>query len=253
MFFRRNHTKKNQKELQELKEPQEPKKLRLHFLQHVEFEALGVIENWAQEKGMQITSTKLYEGEVLPDKKELSDIDLVLIMGGSMNIYEYDKYPWLKEEKEFITRAIRQASLSRRMSVVGICLGAQLIADVLGAKVASNQFKEIGWFPIRSQSDLLPDSLEVFHWHGDTFSIPRGAKCIAFSQGCGNQGFIYKERILGLQFHLEMTNDGINEIYQNCADDIESGPYVQQHNISDTSRIDDANQVLINILDGLMK
>ncbi len=243
MFFKRSHTKKD---------PQEPRKLRLHFLQHVEFEALGIIEGWAEEKGMQITSTKLYEGEALPDKKELRDIDLVLIMGGPMNIYEYDKYPWLKEEKEFIANAIKQASLSRKMSVVGICLGAQLIADVLGAKVTPNQFKELGWFPIRSQSDLLPDSLEVFHWHGDTFPIPRGAKCIAFSQGCGNQGFIYKQRVIGLQFHLEMTNDGIDEIYANCADDIESGPYTQQQNISDASRIENAHNVMTAILDGLV-
>ncbi len=243
MFFTKSYTKKA---------PQEPKKVRLHFLQHVAFEDLGIIQDWAEEKGMHITSTKLHEGEALPDRKELRDIDMVLIMGGPMNIYEYDKYPWLKEEKDFIAKAIRQASLSRKMSVVGICLGAQLIADVLGAKVTPNQFKEIGWFPIRSQSNLLPDSLEVFHWHGDTFPIPRGAKCIAFSQGCGNQGFIYKQRVLGLQFHLEMTNDGIDKIYANCADDIESGPYIQQHNISDGSRIENAHNVMRAILDGLV-
>ncbi|THB75472.1 MAG: type 1 glutamine amidotransferase [Gammaproteobacteria bacterium] len=228
------------------------KKKRLHFIQHVEFESIGMIEQWALEKEFQITSTKMYLNEELPDRKEMREIDLLLVMGGPMNIYEYDEYPWLKEEKIFLKKAIREATLFKNMTVLGFCLGAQLLSEALGGSVTENQYKEIGWFPIRSTDDMLEDNLNVFHWHSDTFSIPKGAKCIAFSQGCANQGFVYKQQVIGLQFHLEMTAENIETIYTKCASELETGPYVQLQNISDSSRISNANTAMTQILERMV-
>ncbi len=240
MFFGTSSYKKTQKTQ------------RLHFIQHVEFESIGIIEAWALEKGMEITSTKMYLGEELPDRKDLKEIDLLLVLGGPMNIYEYEEYPWLKEEKVFLKKAIREATIFKKMAVVGICLGAQLISDALGGSVTENQYKEVGWFPVRSTNDMVPDSLSVFHWHSDTFSIPKGAKCFSFSQGCANQAFIYKQKVLGLQFHLEMAMEDIERLYENCAGELDSGPYVQLHNISDTKRLSEANAAMISILEKMV-
>ena len=225
------------------------KKKRLHYIQHVEFEALGMIEQWAIDRDIEITCTRMYLGEELPDRQEMREIDLLLVMGGPMGICDYEEYPWLKEEKLFLKKAIREATTFKRVGIIGFCLGAQLISDALGGTVTENQYKEIGWFPIRSIDPMLPDAMNVFHWHSDTFSIPRGAKCIAYSQGCANQAFIYKQQVIGLQFHLEMQAEDIEAIYANCADELMSGPYVQLQNISDSSRLSDANSAMVSILE----
>jgi GMP synthase-like glutamine amidotransferase len=152
-------------------------------------------------------------------------------MGGPMNIYDHENYPWLLREKQFIKTAIDTGKL-----VIGLCLGGQLIADVIGGEVTKNNQLEIGWFPIRFKEGLkssaffsfLPDEPTVFHWHGDTFSkLPENAECIAESDACENQAFIYKEKVFGFQFHLETTEKIINDLVINCADEMIPGPYVQ--------------------------
>jgi GMP synthase (glutamine-hydrolysing) len=152
-------------------------------------------------------------------------------MGGPMNIYEDNKYPWLTQEKRFIEQAIENEKI-----ILGICLGSQLIADVLGAKVFPNPDKEIGWFPIELTSqaksskvfNVLPNPFTVFHWHGDTFDLPKGATRMAMSKGCQNQAFIYGERVVGLQFHLESTKASVQAMIENCADEIVEGKYIQK-------------------------
>jgi GMP synthase-like glutamine amidotransferase len=152
-------------------------------------------------------------------------------MGGPMNIYEDNKYPWLTQEKRFIEQAIENEKI-----ILGICLGSQLIADVLGAKVFPNPDKEIGWFPIELTSEaqssqvfnVLPNSFTAFHWHGDTFDLPKGATRMAMSKGCQNQAFIYGERVVGLQFHLESTKASVQAMIENCADEIVEGKYIQK-------------------------
>lgn len=153
--------------------------------------------------------------------------DMLLVMGGPMNIYEEAKYAWLKAEK----RAIR-AAVDADKIVVGICLGAQLIADALGARVVRGEHVEIGWLPIERADDcpadlMLPDSLRVYHWHGDTFPIPEGAHRLASSPGCKNQGFIYKDRVLALQCHLESTPESVDALIHHCGHEITTGPYIQ--------------------------
>ena len=114
--------------------------MRIHSLEHEPFEGLANIEVWAKSRGYSISRTLLFNNEELPD---ISDFDWLVIMGGSMNIYEEEKYPWLREEKDFIAEAIAAKKI-----VLGVCLGSQLAADVLGGRVSRNKYKEIGWFPV---------------------------------------------------------------------------------------------------------
>ena len=186
--------------------------MRLHYLQHVPFEDLANIEVWAKDKGHLISKTALFNGEKVP---KLSDFDWLIILGGPMSIYEEKKYPWLKMEKKLIKKVIYEKKV-----VLGICLGAQLIADALGSKIYKNEYEEIGWFFVNKTDeakesavfDRLSERFIALHWHGDTFNIPTGAIRIAESEGCSNQAFEYNGRVIGLQFHLESTVDSVNKL-----------------------------------------
>jgi GMP synthase (glutamine-hydrolysing) len=227
--------------------------MNIHCLQHVPFEGPGSIEDWIRRGGHTLSTTRFYRGERLPPVQKL---DLLLVLGGPMNIYEELRYPWLADEKRFIERAI---AAGRR--VLGICLGAQLVADVLGAKVYPNVDQEIGWFPVEatetaSTSGLFaafPRQLEVFHWHGDTFDIPSGAVHLARSAGCANQAFVYDERVVGLQFHLETTPTSANQIIAHGAGELVAGRYIQtpQAMLADMRRFEVINQEMQGLLDRL--
>ncbi len=201
--------------------------MRLHSFQHVPFEGLGNIEKWAQGKGVSITTTSFWNNPVLPNA---DDFDFLVVMGGPMNIYEEKKHPWLRQEK----KAIEQAIIKGKM-VMGVCLGAQLIADVLGAKVTQNPEKEIGWFPMRwtpearklSLFEFFPETMTVFHWHGDTFNLPEGAVPLAESEGCKNQAFLYHNHVLALQFHMETTSESASLLLAHCKDELKPGKYIQ--------------------------
>lgn len=201
--------------------------MRIHALQHVAFEGLGHIEQWIANQGHSLRLSHLYAGDPLP---ALDDFDRLVIMGGPMNIYEDDRYPWLAAERDFIRRTIAAGK-----SAVGICLGAQLLADALGSKVYGGTHKEIGWLPIRlteagQNSPLwqgLPTAPVVFHWHGDTFDVPAGAVHLAESEGCVSQAFVVDNRILGLQFHLESTPQTVAAILRHCGDELVEGQYIQ--------------------------
>lgn len=227
--------------------------MHIHYLQHVAFEGLGSIEDWARQKGHTLSATRLYQGEPLP---AVEIADLLIVLGGPMNIYQEADYPWLADEKRYIKKAI---SAGRR--VLGICLGAQLIADVLGAKVYANHDKEIGWFPVdateaTSLSKLFsafPRQLDVFHWHGDTFDIPAGAIHVARSAGCAHQAFVYHERVVGLQFHLETTPASAQQIIAHGEDELVAGRYIQspQTMLADERRFDTINHTMHELLDRL--
>lgn len=228
--------------------------MNIHYLQHVPFEGLGSIEDWVRRRPHTLSVTRLYCHEPLPPVEE---VDMLVVMGGSMNIYEETKYPWLAQEKRFIERAI---ITGRR--VLGVCLGAQLIADVLGAKVYANTSKEIGWFPVETTEAAsasgvfapFPRQIEVFHWHGDTFDIPAGVVHVARSAGCTNQAFVYDERVVGLQFHLETTLASAQQIIDHCADEIVEGRYIQtpQIMLADARRFEAINRLMQELLDRLV-
>jgi GMP synthase (glutamine-hydrolysing) len=201
--------------------------MRIHYLQHVPFEGLGNIENWALLRGHQISDTQLYNNDPLPEPEEF---DWLIVMGGPMNIYEEDKFPWLAREKTFIRDAIDAGKI-----VLGVCLGAQLIASVLGAKIHKNQYPEIGWFNVwltdaASKSMAfrrLPERFTAFHWHGDTFDLPPGATRIAESDACRNQAFECDGRVIGLQFHIDTTLESIRRLVEHCGNELVPGEYVQ--------------------------
>jgi GMP synthase-like glutamine amidotransferase len=201
--------------------------MRIHCLQHVPFEGPARISNWAERRGHALAVSHLYAGDPLPD---LDGFDRLVIMGGPMGVADEAEHSWLAHEKARIEEAIAAGK-----SVVGICLGAQLIAEVLGARVYRNPVKEIGWFPIQLTDagradpicDGLPTSVAVFHWHGDTFTLPSGAKQLARSAHCEQQAFLFDRRVLALQFHLESTADSVAAICTHCADEIEAAATIQ--------------------------
>ncbi len=229
------------------------KQLRIHYFQHVSFEGLGNIEEWSLENGHLLTSTKFYENSNLPG---LKDIDWLIIMGGAMGVYDERKYNWLVAEKQFIKQAIEAGK-----TVIGICLGAQLIAEVLGARVYVNKYKEIGWYPIELSSEAtknklfaeINNSMTVFHWHGDTFDLPQCAVHLAHSEACKNQAFLYNKKVLGLQFHLEMTEPALKQMLENGKPELTQGNYIQneQEILNNQKLIENNKQVLFTILDRL--
>lgn len=201
--------------------------LNIHFLQHVPFESPAGIGDWVSARGHRLTITHLYRREVLPS---LESVDWIVVMGGPMNVYEYRLHPWLREEKAFLA-----AALKANKTILGVCLGAQLLADVLGVKVYQNTEKEIGWLPISLRSgpgrELFfpgaPRELTVFHWHGDTFDLPAEAHWLASSAGCAHQAFALGERVVGLQFHIETTPLSVAALIENCGNELGEGRFIQ--------------------------
>jgi len=200
--------------------------MRAHYLQHVPFEGIGRMADWLATQGYMVTHTALYENPVFPDCAEL---DLLIIMGGPMSVHDEHAFPWLAAEKAFI-----RAALQSGIPTLGICLGAQLIAHALGARVYKNPVREIGWYPVfnvPAESELhfaFPRKTTVFHWHGETFDLPKGAVWLARSEGCKHQAFQWGERAIGLQFHLETTPESAQALVAQCADEMTPGPFVQR-------------------------
>jgi len=199
--------------------------MRALYLQHEPQEGLGSIEAWLAARGFEIHGTMLHEGETLPGT---GDFDLLIIMGGGMSTNDEDKLTWLRAEKELI-----RAAIAENKTVLGVCLGAQLIASALGSHVYRNAEKEIGWHPIRgiASSDAsvfrFPSVCDAFHWHGETFDLPPGAVHLAESEACKNQAFQIGARVIGLQFHLETTPETARQFASSGRSDLKPGKFVQ--------------------------
>lgn len=227
--------------------------MRIHYLQHVPFEGLGTIEAWALNNGHTLTATRLFAGDALP---KLEHFDLLVVLGGPMSVHDEAEHVWLKAEKWFVRQVIEA-----NKPTLGICLGAQLLAECLGAQITTNRHKEIGWFPITLSDAFadvepgrsLPRQAEAFHWHGETFSLPKGAMRIATSVACDNQGFIYGGHIIALQFHLEMTYLGAEELIQHSGDELVPGEYIQAADemLSDKAQFSRANHMMETLLEYL--
>lgn len=222
--------------------------MRVHWLQHADFEELGCIAPWLAAQQAQVTHTRLYAGEALPST---NDFDWLIVMGGPMNIYEYDLHPWLRAEKELIKSAIDAGK-----KVLGICLGAQLIADVLGGSVTRGVHQEIGWFPVTLKPAAkqtaafadFPETFTAFHWHGDTFALPPGAQPLMSSEACANQAFSIGNRITGIQFHLEVTAANARVWFEH--ERPAPARYVQTPDeiLRDVTRFADNNRLMLKLL-----
>ena len=201
--------------------------LRIHVLQHVPFEGPALIGDWALDNNHSMTFTRFFAGDHLA---EIHSFDMLIVLGGPMGVDDIRQHPWLAEEVRFL-----QTILERKTPVLGICLGAQLIAKALGARVYRGIHKEIGWFPVHTRQQNFPVELQkhipakpvVFHWHGDTFDLPEGSRVLARSTATPNQAFIYDHNVIGLQFHLETTITAVENLLEHAGDEIVEGRYIQ--------------------------
>jgi GMP synthase (glutamine-hydrolysing) len=179
------------------------------IIKNISSEGPGTIEDYLREAGISYSTIDLSIGETVP---ELDSFTHLLVMGGPMAVYEIHRYPYIVNEALFLDRAIRA-----NKHVLGVCLGAQLVAHVLGARVYPGSRKEIGWHEVALTSEGMKDPImsvlalpgkpaaQVFQWHGDTFELPRGAVRLASSGLYENQAFRYHDRVYAFQFHIEVT------------------------------------------------
>lgn len=200
--------------------------MRIAVLQHVAFEGPGAIAPWLESRGAVLSRIALHQGDPLPS---LDQCDGLVVMGGPMGVHDHDQHPWLKPEQKLLQQALQAGH-----PVLGICLGGQLMAAALGADVRPGREREIGWWPIHTKGSnaheglALPDGTEVFHWHGDQFALPAGAIPLASSAICPCQGFQWGRRGLALQFHLETTPSGIEQLIAHSERELAAaGPWVQ--------------------------
>ncbi len=222
--------------------------MKIHSFQHVPFESLGMIEHWAKSRQHTLTHTLFHTpNHLIPS---IDDYDALIIMGGSMGINDTEQYSWLEDEIAHIKIAI-----AHNKPILGICLGAQLIAHTLGATISKNPQKEIGWFPINFTPDShpitqkLPSTTHVLHWHGDTFSLPPNATHLASSPACANQAFIFNN-IIGLQFHLEMDETYLPPLLNACKNELVPAPFIQDATtISKKSQLHNTGETLNTLLD----
>ena len=201
--------------------------MRIHYIIHAPFEGLGAIHHWITKHNYKSSGTHTYRGEKLPDA---SEFDMLIIMGGPQSPLKLDKYPYLRDEI-----ALAQKAIQHNLPVLGICLGAQIIGESLGAKTEQSPNKEVGVYPVdmtnEAETDplfkLFPKQFDVMHWHNDMPGMADGCVLLARSAGCPRQAFRYGDRVYGYQFHLEMTPENVNEMVKHCREDLKPSQYVQ--------------------------
>ena len=208
--------------------------LRVHYFQHIAGEGFGSCYDYLKAHQAKITATEFFalpvdlplELEALPD---IDEVDLLIIMGGTMSVNDEANYPWLKLEKRWLRRY-----LSAGKPAIGLCLGGQLIANALGAAVSRNQHQELGWMDVGRVSHVpenyfqIPEKINIMQWHSETFEIPRGGVRLAQNNVCQNQMYQIGRNVLGFQFHPEMTPHALQLLIENEEDSaVFNGEYVQ--------------------------
>lgn len=181
-------------------------------IKHIGIEGPDTLGAFFERQRLRVQTVELQDGDPLPE--DFDNLEAVVSLGGPMNVYEEDKYPFLRAEHEFLKKIV-----AREIPFIGICLGAQLLAKACGAKVRQSPEKEIGFLPVRLTGDGrrdplfegLPGKIDVFHWHEDMFELPPGSALLASSRGCPHQAFKVGSCAYGLQFHVEVTDRAINE------------------------------------------
>lgn len=220
--------------------------MKILIFQHVPYESPGHILEWIDQKGHSASFVNFYNNTVLP---EINSADALVVMGGPMNVYDDEEYSWLPNERDYLKQFIQSGK-----KVLGVCLGAQLIADALGANVYKNEHIEIGWFKVKVDQDRLPkklatvfpDEFMTLHWHGDTFDTPENGVNFAYSQATTNQAFYY-QNLVGIQFHMEMTAEGVKALLKHNQTIFEEDlPYV--HKPGQILNMNDHHEMNRNIL-----
>jgi GMP synthase (glutamine-hydrolysing) len=181
-------------------------------LQHAESETLGSIADALARRGHRWRYVRAFAGEPVPEQ---TDAAALVVMGGPMSVYESARHPFLTDEQRLIT-----SMLDGGKPVLGVCLGSQLLASALGARVYRNREMEIGWHPVQLHVELQADPLfgdmgrvfTAFHWHGDVFDLPRGATTLGHSARTFHQGFRYGRKAYGILFHLEVTSELVDRM-----------------------------------------
>jgi GMP synthase-like glutamine amidotransferase len=253
--------------------------MRVHYLQHVPYEGIGRVRDWVASRGHELSGTAMWTGTAgarapaagptgaadaagntpplgaatLPDP---GDVDLLVVMGGPMNVYEDREYPWLPDERAFIA-----ACIARGAAVLGICLGAQLLAVALGGEVTRAPHMEIGWLPVELTEAArrlpgfahFPRRFVTLQWHGDTFSIPPSAVHAASSEAVANQALACDGgRVIGLQFHLEETPESLAELVAAAGAELPApGPWIStaEELLSPNAPYDACQELLFGLLD----
>jgi GMP synthase-like glutamine amidotransferase len=228
--------------------------MKVHVLQHATFEGPANIEAWARQRGFSLSKTCFFdESAKVPS---INAFDFLVIMGGPMGVNDEQKFPWLKAEKKLILEA-----LSAKKKILGICLGAQLVAQALGANVFPQKHKEIGWYPVETLnavppvSEAIPSPHLVFHWHGDSFDLPAGAHRFVRSPVCENQAFLWSNLVLALQFHLEVQPDNVRDFVTHGRKELgDGGPFVQRAEsiIAESGKALSLRPVLDRVLDSFV-
>jgi GMP synthase-like glutamine amidotransferase len=225
--------------------------LRVHVVEHVPFEGPAEIGRWALARGAEVVTTRVYAGESFPG---VGAFDVLVLMGGPMSVTDEAALPWLVSEK----RLVRE-SISAGRSVLGVCLGAQMIASALGSAIYRAREKEIGWFPARrvvgSETPfgrIFPSDFTPFHWHGETFDLPPGSTLLASTEAVPHQAFAIGSRVVGMQFHLEVTPGSVDLLIEHCAGDIAPGGRYQQSPVEIREKTPAASRAVHPILHALL-
>jgi GMP synthase (glutamine-hydrolysing) len=195
---------------------------KIYILQHHPVESLANIADALEGAALAWQYVRVDQGQSVP--ASMKGAGGLIVMGGPASVYQTDRYPWLRDEMRLIEDAMKS-----NLPVLGVCLGAQILAATLGAKVERNpNGKEIGWHPIRLSDSAkddrlmrgLPTTMTPFHWHGDIFELPSGAVSLASSDKTPCQAFRHGDKAYGLQFHLEVTREGVAAMADAFAKDL---------------------------------
>ena len=229
--------------------------VRILCIQHSERVRPLSVETWAAARDEVDLVVHRVDLEPLPRPDEF---DRVIVLGGQMNTDEREAHPWLDDERAFLAELVERP----HARVFGICLGAQLLAEVLGGSVGRAEHPEIGWHPITLTSDAaasdvfdtLPATFDAFEWHGDSWALPPGASLIATSPSCGTQAFEWEGRVHAVQFHPEFTHERTTQLAATTTDDLTVGGFVQpaEQFLADPRRFDESREQLFAMLDAAL-